>query len=653
MGEVPLFSHAAMQTASLIGRRVEIHSLTSPQGQQLNGQVGGVTSELEAQRLCVRLERNLGEKSIHRSKLFVQPLTSKEMTHITLVPQRNDKQMMEKRIYQSNHLQKWPAETVAFHNAQQHKHYGQLQPEEAALQMHQDFHYKTLLQKPPRFSAFDLLRQVDNKTDLRSVLKFGLSLDVMLKVLLRRVAGIEPSSLHALWREGGYFADESRDLSWLVRTAQETGRDVELACGFDCIDLVRTILAAERVAFKQLPEVSNGFKTRSSFASPALRGLTALLFCGGVSVRGLAGQARTNFLDFYSDCRGGANQFAPNLNRCFRRLDQWCVWEEQQWRLTMDLFGERGRGLPLSAAALIASCIAEPPVAACQATPDDEAIRAPQVMQVIEPNELASHIEEEALRADSAPQFGLQEATTAVHEIRAQSMEPKVLTETVSFPVVHLDPPARISEQEASQIVSEQHAGFVERNLGCSFGSATSDAEDTEIQDAVFLSKLNRNPKELRRAFLEGLPLKECRATLEAEGYPVKHISGALCFVHPEQYRLTLHFLSSIELKPDHLVFAQSLEHLVQETMLPWAQGRGIQCKSREQLKLSNSSCAACAGDSELQDPSMNTLELIVERTFLCSAPVLVCGHTVNQSTTGAESRKGPNPRTKAPLWDI
>ena len=101
---------------------------------------------------------------------------------------------------------------MAFHNAQQHKHYGQLHPEEAALQIHENFQNKAMLQEPPRFPAFELLGKVDSETDFCSVLKFGLSLDVILKVVLRS------GSLHALWR-GGEFLVESKGFSRLARAA--------------------------------------------------------------------------------------------------------------------------------------------------------------------------------------------------------------------------------------------------------------------------------------------------------------------------------------------------------------------------------------------------------------------------------------------------
>ena len=81
---------------------------------------------------------------------------------------------------------------------------------------------------------------------------------------LASVAGIEPQSLNTLYPEGGYFLVDSKDLSRLARAAQATGRDVELVRGFDSIDLVRAVLAAERVAFKHMPELADGFATRAS-----------------------------------------------------------------------------------------------------------------------------------------------------------------------------------------------------------------------------------------------------------------------------------------------------------------------------------------------------------------------------------------------------
>lgn len=138
--------------------------------------------------------------------------------------------------------------------------------------------------------------------------------------------------------------------------------------------------------------------------------------------------------------------------------------------------------------------------------------------------------------------------------------------------VLHQELPVRIDECEAALIASEQYVGFVERIIGSRFVEADgigSDNEPDRDDDKLFLCKLNRNTKELRAALLEGSPLERCRIALEAEGHPVKDASGALIFVQPAQYRIAMRALVSVELKPDNLIFARSVEHLVEETMLP------------------------------------------------------------------------------------
>jgi len=217
--------------------------------------------------------------------------------------------------------------------------------------------------------------------------------------------------------------------------------------------------------------------------------------------------------------------------------------------------------------------------------------------------------------------------------------------------VLHHEPPSRIDADEAVCIAAEQHAGFIERTVGCCL--VQEETVESDEKDELFLCKLNRNTKELRESLLHGLPLQRCRAALESEGHSVKLFSGALIFVQPAHYRLALRALVDVELQPDHLILARSVEHLVQEAMLPWLQRPGSYCKIRQQLSLPSTSCQASAADSEPEESIEDAdFELIVERTFLCAMPTISMPN-ICKSTTDGDPRRGRNPRAQATLMEI
>mmetsp|Transcript_65302 Transcript_65302/g.142251 ORF Transcript_65302/g.142251 Transcript_65302/m.142251 type:complete len:226 (-) Transcript_65302:1657-2334(-) len=223
-----------LEMSSLLGRRVEIHGLTSPQGQLLNGQVGGVTVELEAGRMGVRLKD--GVKSIHKSRLRVRTLQRDEMMDHLMCPQ----------------VKNWPAEVVAFYRAQQDEHDNGADPEDIALRMHQDFEHeithvqcrRRFFHQHRRFSTYYILLEYPEWA-FCSLLEFGFSLDGMLKVVLRRLAGMGSLDLNALSKD--IMTDclmESHELKTLLRVAQAAGREADLVGSFDSSDLLRAVWAA-------------------------------------------------------------------------------------------------------------------------------------------------------------------------------------------------------------------------------------------------------------------------------------------------------------------------------------------------------------------------------------------------------------------------
>merc|ERR1712151_529952 len=85
--------------------------------------------------------------------------------------------------------------------------------------------------------------------------------------------------------------------------------------------------------------------------------------------------------------------------------------------------------------------------------------------------------------------------------------------------------------------------------------------------DQIVVGKLNRISKALREELSHGASLRACRNALEDAGHSWRLLSGTLVFVHPWQYRAAVSALSLTELRPYHIVFAESLGYLLEETM--------------------------------------------------------------------------------------
>merc|ERR1711879_561505 len=84
-----------------------------------------------------------------------------------------------------------------------------------------------------------------------------------------------------------------------------------------------------------------------------------------------------------------------------------------------------------------------------------------------------------------------------------------------------------------------------------------------------WLGKLNRSPKAVREEFCMGSTMRATRKALEQAGHAWKLPEGSLVFVHPWQYQAVMKALSERgeQLFPDHVVFTESLEHLVAEVL--------------------------------------------------------------------------------------
>jgi len=142
------------------------------------------------------------------------------------------------------------------------------------------------------------------------------------------------------------------------------------------------------------------------------------------------------------------------------------------------------------------------------------------------------------------------------------------------------DPGAEIPEAEARAISHALWEAAVEDRIL----SRSSDGQPSEVasidhrkghchpnvSEKVFLSKLNRIPRELLKEFAEGASLRPCRDALLAEGFEWRLGSGAMMFVHPWQFNRAMAVLGNTELHPDHVVFTQSVEYLVAEVLEPY-----------------------------------------------------------------------------------
>jgi hypothetical protein len=217
--------------------------------------------------------------------------------------------------------------------------------------------------------------------------------------------------------------------------------------------------------------------------------------------------------------------------------------------------------------------------------------------------------------------------------------------------VHHAEPAAQIDEVEAAEFVKVQEAGFVEWNIGI---PTAEESPPQNANESTFLSKLNRIPKHLRDALCYGKALRRCREDLEREGLAWKLPNGALVFVKPEQYGASIEAIRAEDLKPDHILFTESFEYLIEEALADfkdsWARQR-TDTHARARPELDAASEAATGGTlDQLYGVVDARDELVTVRTFVCHADdaVRLAAQSVAQSTT--EAHGGINPRTFSPV---
>lgn len=581
---------------TLVGRRVEIHGLISPKGQQLNGQLGTVISELDVGRLGVRLKQ--GTESISRSNILLRPLTAFELNAGCL----------------PKVVETWPVEAVLFFNSQQH--YFTADPEEGASRMILDDMLR--FTETPRYSPVSILVD-DCRPTLLLLVRHGLLLDGLLKVTLRRLAGIYPYSPNVL-NPNSVGKKEHTDLTHLLHASQAAGRETELVKKFDSMDLLRAVLAADRSGCQFTWK--DPFFGCSGFQADFRQGLTALvnlLFNCGVSIRCLAQQAKTMFHELLTENLSETTPFSSsspigfwlrdqlNQERFDRRVDRWCRWEQHQWCLTASTFGNRGLRLPGTVAVLIADCIAGTEAVSTQ----DAGSPILQVLQEVNHNEPAQHIDQEVARA--ALQLESDEAW-------AQQVEQHISRGE------HLKADAALQVScEWTEVSTSERGSDVEI-----WNSRPSDFGET-----IYILGFTRCGAQLKQALQEGRELEDIRIAADNHGQSCLLKSGAGIFVYPNQYQPILSVLGQSRLKPHQVI--------VSEAFLPLVYREVAKLPSRANIRPCSLKTIA------LIDGDTSEYICVVERTFFNAAPHQRCDvDAVTQSTSQAHGVQ--NPRSKSSM---
>jgi hypothetical protein len=264
---------------------------------------------------------------------------------------------------------------------------------------------------------------------------------------------------------------------------------------------------------------------------------------------------------------------------------------------------------------------------------------------------------------------------------RTEEFESTQDDQGVSLPVIesvrHYEQAAEIGELEAANITAVQHADFIERTLGSLSTVPMPDVETEENdhmtnpkenRDQVIVGKLNRVSKAVREVLSQGVSLRACRNALEEAGHPWRLLSGTLVFVHPWQYRAAISSLSLHELRPYHIIFAESLGYLLEEA-LAHCKGSWMSACAPVQEHTGSDSQVGTSSDiksidgkwecscEDVNQLSEHNVECVVsvDRTFVCVSPCVSLEAHVISSTTDAHNLGQSNPRLialqRASLW--
>lgn len=159
----------------------------------------------------------------------------------------------------------------------------------------------------------------------------------------------------------------------------------------------------------------------------------------------------------------------------------------------------------------------------------------------------------------------------------------------------------------------------------------------------VVLLTFTRSPRAFREALLEATgELAECRRALDEAGLAVEHVSGAKMLVQPWQYEPALEALRlcKLTLLHQHVVVDPSLADSVESLVRGLPRRNKVYMRDTNVLPLGS---AAAIGQMDVPVSVSKTFIDIRVPSSLCST-ISLGPRTV--STTDANPRKGPNPRS-------
>eukprot|EP00973_Karenia_brevis_P093973 12420108-Karenia_brevis.AAC.1 len=152
--------------------------------------------------------------------------------------------------------------------------------------------------------------------------------------------------------------------------------------------------------------------------------------------------------------------------------------------------------------------------------------------------------------------------------------------------VDHHEPVAPHDEDTAHEIANALAASWLLYNADAGWLDNDESEHCGLASQNVYIGKLNRNPHSLHASLCAHASLQRCRTALENAGLSWKLPGGSLVFVHPWQHSAVVEALGSKD-QPGYIVFAESMEHLLEEAMAACEKVKGGWITKREQLHFS------------------------------------------------------------------
>jgi hypothetical protein len=229
--------------------------------------------------------------------------------------------------------------------------------------------------------------------------------------------------------------------------------------------------------------------------------------------------------------------------------------------------------------------------------------------------------------------------------------------------IEHQEPAAVVNPEEASALSRQIWESTISR-LATS-GSLVMDCEtNQDLAEDIFMFKLNRNPEKLMVSLGTCGTLQACRDALDHEGHAWKLPTGGMMFVHPWQVPMCLKAMVGMKTTPSTVVAAQSLEHLLQESLhnfeKVWMRSRDLLTSASLESTTCRSEAATCNGDGdedrnivdlredmlEMNRPSFDAVphwslkssHINIERTFLCVARQQALANVTHSSSDARPS---------------